>query len=148
MLQESLRTKLNAYLGKPYQCSNPQAACVLFVLELMASCSPEFAQILERVKTLDIGHNKRRLIRQDYLRKFIRTTRLKPVPLADLSCGDILLISEYSRDQQIDHVGLYLGQGEYVHIRRDKNKGDWPEILNLDANRERILGAVRGINSW
>jgi hypothetical protein len=119
-------------------------ACVLFVLEIMAPYSRELAGILGRVRQLEIAASKREMIKQDYFLKFIRSTRLKPVALADLRCGDILLINEYSRERKIDHLGLYLGQGEYLHLQRDRNKGDFGEIVNLDERRHKIMGAVRG----
>ncbi len=144
MFAEILRKRITEYSGTPYHCNNRQLACVFLVLEIMAPYSRELAEILKRVGQLEVTAAKRELIQQDYFRKFIRTTRLKKVALADLSCGDILLINEYSRQRKIDHLGLYLGQGEYLHLQRDRNKGDFVKIVSLDDNRHKIMGAVRG----
>lgn len=144
MFNKILKNKTKGYLGQPYHCPNRQMACVFFVLEIMAPYSRELAGILQRIKCLEITTTKREMIKQDYFLKFIRTTRLKPVKLADLTAGDILLINEYSREKKIDHLGLYLGEGEYLHLQRERNKGDFAEIVNLDDNRHKILGVVRG----
>ncbi len=143
-MEAELRKSAIKCLGQSYHCQNRQMACILFVLEIMAPYSQELAGLLERVRQLEIATSKREMIKQDYFLKFIRSTRLKPVALADLRCGDILLINEYSRERKIDHLGLYLGQGEYLHLQRDRNKGDFGEIVNLDDNRHKIMGAVRG----
>jgi len=143
-METELRKSAIKCLGQAYHCPNRQMACVLFILEIMAPYSRELAGILERVRQLEIASSKREMIKQDYFLKFIRSTRLKPVALADLRCGDILLINEYSRERKIDHLGLYLGQGEFLHLQRNRNKGDFAEIVNLDDNRHKIMGAVRG----
>ena len=143
MWEQMLHERVARYLRRPYQCRNRQLACVLFVLEIMAPYSRELEQILERVGRLEMAAGKREMIRQDYFLKFIRSTRLKPVALPDLRCGDILLINEYSKERKIDHLGLYLDGGEYLHLQRERNRGDFGQILRLDDNRHKIMGAVR-----
>ena len=148
MIEGILRAKVSAYLSKPYACENRQMACVLFVLEVMEPFSPELRECLGRLRCMEITGSKKALIRQDYFLKFIRGTKLQLTtddrqPTTGLLTGDILLINEYSIERKIDHLGLYLGQGEYVHLHRDRNIGDYPQMRRVDDDRHKILGIVR-----
>ncbi len=144
MFEETLRARVNEYLGKPYTCRNRHMACVLFVLEIMEPFSQELRECLERLCCMDITTSKKSLIQQDYFLKFIRSTCLKLQELtAGLMPGDILLINEYTGQGKIDHLGLYLGRGEYVHLRCSRNHGDYPQICRVDDSRNKILGIAR-----
>jgi hypothetical protein len=143
LLAEQLRQKANSLIGQPYQCNNRHIACIMFVLEVMAPHSAELRGIMGRLKCMQITHNKKDLIQQDYFNKFINTTRLERIQgLDNTRPGDILLINGYSQENKIDHLGLYIGGGEYVHLHRNRRQ-DVIELGRLDDIRHRILGIVR-----
>jgi hypothetical protein len=146
LLADQLKQQAKAMVGQPYTCNNRHIACILLVLELVAPYSVELQGILGRLRCMEITHNKKTLIEQDYFRKFINTTRLEWVnELRDITPGDILLINGYSQGNKIDHLGLYLGDGEYVHLHRDRRfaRQDVVELGRVDDDRRRILGIVR-----
>jgi hypothetical protein len=116
----------------------------LFILDILEPFSQEFRAIRERLNHLDITARKESLIEQDYFRKFIRTTRLRYVPADQISLGDILLLNEYSSNGRIDHLGLYLGDGEYIHLKRSRTLCDSGENVLLEDNMHKVRGIVRG----
>ncbi len=140
--KEKIRQQADKYIGQPYQCPNRQLACILLVLDILAPHLAEAAKIRERLDRFEVT-SKKSLIEQDYFRKFIRTTALQWVKFQQLAPGDILLLWEYSKARRIDHLGVYLGDGEYLHLHRERARHDRAVVVRLDENRQKILGIVR-----
>lgn len=119
-------------------------SCILFVLDILEPLSAEFAEIRRRLDNLDITGRKDSMIEQDYFTTFIRATRLKYVPDDQISPGDVLLLNEYSSNGRIDHLGLYLGDSEYIHLKRSRTLCDSGEIVLLEENFHKVRAVVRG----
>ena len=109
-------------------------ACILFILDILEPLSEEIKEIRQRLHQLDITGRKESLIEQDYFSKFIRTTRLRHVPADHMRPGDILLLNEYSPSGRIDHLGLFMGCGEYIHLKRSRSVCDSGEVVLLENN--------------
>ncbi len=143
-IADKLTDLAHAYVGKP--SSHPELACIFLVLDILAPLSGEFAVIRERLKRLEVGAAKRTLIEQDYFFKFIRTTRLKLLPIAEgklplLAPGDVLLLNKRIPNGKVDHLGLYLGQGAVISLG---HQGKSADIMPLAEIRNQIKAIARG----
>lgn len=147
-LEDKLRDIAKGYVGKPYRCSRPQMACIFLVLDILAPVSEEFSAIRGRLKCLEITAAKRTLIRQDYFFKFIRTTGLNLLPMAEsirqsLQPGDVLLINKVQADGRVDHLGLYLGRDEVILLNRTP-QGYMADMLHINELQNNIKAVARG----
>ncbi len=130
-------------------------SCILFVLEVLAPFSLEFYNIRERVTKLQITDVKS-LIVNDYIRKFVKTTRLEMFEFTGgaychrplLLPGDILLLIAGDNGSQINHLGLYLGEDKYIHLKRKRTAHNQTVISNVSDNKDRIKMIVRGKLQW
>jgi cell wall-associated NlpC family hydrolase len=152
LIVDQFKKQARSMIGKPYLTDNRHIACIMLVLELTAPYSAEIQKVMARLKRMQISHNKKNLILQDYFNKFIRSTRLERIEgLINARTGDILLINGYSREEMVDHLGLYIGDGEYIHLQRNRRQ-DVVELGRVDDDRQKILGIVRaddyGRNIW
>jgi hypothetical protein len=144
-LKNRIRQRAYKFIGDyPTTGFARKMGCILFVLDILEPFSQEFRTIRTRLNQLDITGRKESLVEQDYFRKFIRSTRLKYVPVDQVHPGDILLLNEYSSNGRIDHLGLYLGDGEYIHLKRSRTFFDFGEKVFLENNMHKIKGVVRG----
>lgn len=148
-MQENIQNRIRERAGEfikdyPTRGYARKLACILFVLDILEPFSEEYKAIRGRLDQLDITARKTSLIEQDYFRKFIRTTKLKNIPPDQIRPGDILLLNEYSSSGQIDHLGLYIGSGKYIHLKRNRTFCDSGEIVLLEENIQKIKEIVRG----
>jgi cell wall-associated NlpC family hydrolase len=64
-----------------------------------------------------------------------------PVPLAALAPGDLVFFRVHSR--HIDHVGIYVGSGRFVHAPRAGGTVAYGELGEGGYYRARVVGAGR-----
>jgi cell wall-associated NlpC family hydrolase len=118
---------------------------MLFALAMVAPYSNEYSSIYQRVENMKKFVPNREALKQDYIRKFIRTTNLKYISISQLSSGDILLMNILNRHSKVDHIGVYIDNGEFVHLQRDRRDG-CVKIERIDDVRSKILGIVRALD--
>lgn len=106
----SLQEQLKAYLGIPYRRGG---ACLKGM-----DCSGFSSFIYSNMFGVDLPHNAA----SQYLLSF-----LEPVLQEDLQPGDLLF---FSRRKRIDHVGVYLGDGKFIHASGKKRR---ITISNFDS---------------
>lgn len=140
-----LRERIEEFIGKPYRCSDGRKACILFALAMVAPDSDEYMKILERVENMKKFVPDREALRQDYIRKFIRTTNLRFIDVFQVISGDLLLMNIYNKQSKVDHLGVYIGNGEFVHFNYRKNIRK-VRIERIDDFRRKILGVVRALD--
>ena len=66
---------------------------------------------------------------------------LQKVPLDDLKTGDLLFFSSSRQSRRIDHVGMYLSEGRFIHATR--GKGVIVSSLDQQYYSDRVAGARR-----
>ncbi len=145
---DKLRSIAKGYVGKPYSCSRPEMACIFLALDILAPISLEFTAIRGRLKCLEITAAKKTLIQQDYFFKFIRTTRLNLLSMAEsipqsLQPGDVLLINKTQTHDKVDHLGLYLGRDEVIVLNR-MPQGYMADMLHINKLQNNIKAVARG----
>lgn len=68
----------------------------------------------------------------------------KPVPLSDLKPGDLLFFSMHRRNRySIDHVGLYVGKGQFIHAASSRAREIKVETLESDRYLPKVVEARR-----
>ncbi len=107
---KSLEEQLKAYLGIPYRRGG---ACLKGM-----DCSGFSSFIYSNLFGVDLPHNAASQYRLSFL---------KPVEQQDLQPGDLLF---FSRRKRIDHVGIYLGDGKFIHASGKKRR---VTISNFDS---------------
>lgn len=67
----------------------------------------------------------------------------RPVSLYDLKPGDLIFFNMRNRRRHIDHVGLYIGKGQFIHASSTQSREI--KIEELDTNRylPRVVEARR-----
>jgi murein DD-endopeptidase len=65
----------------------------------------------------------------------------RPVPLAALAPGDLIFFRIHSR--HVDHVGIYVGGGRFVHAPRAGGAVAYGELAENGYYRARMAGAGR-----
>ena len=65
----------------------------------------------------------------------------RAVPLAELTPGDLVFFRIHSR--RVDHVGIYVGEGRFVHARRPGVPVTYGDLGEGGYYRERFAGAGR-----
>lgn len=67
-----------------------------------------------------------------------------PVPLSELKPGDLLFFSMHRRNRcSIDHVGLYVGQGQFIHAPSSRAREIKVETLESDRYLPKVVEARR-----
>lgn len=68
----------------------------------------------------------------------------KPVPLSELKPGDLLFFSMHRRKHySIDHVGLYVGKGQFIHAASSHAREIKVETLESDRYLPKVVEARR-----
>lgn len=107
---KSLEQQLKDYLGISYVRGG---ACLKGM-----DCSGFSSFAYSSLFGVDLPHNAASQYRLSFL---------EPVPPEDLQPGDLLF---FSRRKRIDHVGIYLGDGKFIHASAKRRK---ITISNLDS---------------
>jgi cell wall-associated NlpC family hydrolase len=66
---------------------------------------------------------------------------VRPVPLAELEPGDLVFFHIHSR--RVDHVGVYVGEGRFVHAPRPGVPVTYGDLSEGGYYRQRFAGAGR-----
>jgi len=119
---ESLEQQLKDYLGIPYRRGG---ACLKGM-----DCSGLSSFVYSSMFGVDLPHNAASQYRLSFL---------EPVPQENLQPGDLLF---FSRRKRIDHVGIYLGDGKFIHASGSKRR---ITISNIDSPyfQRTFVGAKR-----
>ncbi|MEW6441274.1 MAG: C40 family peptidase [bacterium] len=118
---EALLHGTKAYLGAPYRRGGTCANGI--------DCSGLSKQIYSSVFKVDLPHQAS----QQYKLPF-----LKPISHTDLQPGDLVF---FARKKRIDHVGIYLSEGNFVHASR--KRGVIISSLNSPYYKKTFVGARR-----
>lgn len=125
---ESLEQQLKDYLGIPYRRGG---ACLKGM-----DCSGFSSFVYSNMFGVDLPHNAAKQYGLSFL---------EPVPQEDLQPGDLLF---FSRRKRIDHVGIYLGDGKFIHASGKKRKitisnFDSPYFQRAFVGAKRLAAGIR-----
>ncbi len=99
LTEEQFQSEMKRYLGIPYRHGGSTRKGT--------DCSGLIRQIYGKLLGLDLPHNAAAQSRSPYLEN---------VPKDDLKVGDLVFFGPGKG--RIDHIGAYLGEGEFIHASR------------------------------
>lgn len=123
----ALLKEISEWIGTPYKYASAQKG-------VGTDCSGFVTQVYKTVYGIQLNRSSYDIIKN-----------VDVVSRSNMKCGDILFFADDKG--KIYHVGIYLGQDNFVHAATTKNVGVKVETLNLQYYKDHFYkaGHVKGM---